>query len=855
MATYKITLSKSDWNGGTEAIWYDSLTQSFFFDADLTQEATSIVPPSRECHRFDGYYSASSSGVQYIDDMGNFTDALMSLSITAAKTFNAQGTRISWKLTLDDNGGEDGDGALFYRIDGGGFFDNYPCEGEPVTTVGKPFRAEYAFAGYYNGTSTPGTQYIDQNGGFTSSLDALTLTAAKTIHARWVAPYKVTVSANSGTGGTAAFYFDSVSGKFYAAADLAEEISAITPHIRECFAFVGCYSSNNTTSAVRVAADGTIAAEWTPTAATTIYAQWRRVSWKLTINKSSGTGGTNALYYRVDGGGYYSDAPCTQEASAIECPYRANYVFKGCFNSTSGTTQYIDRTGQVLDALTSLALTAAKTIYAQWKPAYKITFNKSSGDGGTDAIWYSAEDNAFFADAACTIPAPSITIPARECYRFDGYYNTSSGSTQYVDANGVYTDALDSLSITSGKTFYAKWTRISYKATLDDNGGEGGSGAFYCDGTTATFYADDKLTAQIGSVAVPARTGYSPLGYYAARTGGSRYIDGDGDILLTGAFSADLTLYARWQAREYNLGFDYAPGRGATASKTVTFGAAIGQLPAPEANPPRSTFARWEIGGAAISPNTVWNIPDDATAHAAYRYFFASVEDYFNLASATLVPIESDPGDNRQYVVTRHYGKFKKTATGGVEGFESASAASGKAWRNPTVKYMVVGDMTLAVTLGKAFAATTGATGYMITSVTVETGIRRFPVVTVWGTANEGVNAINIFNVSVPILARARPQNLLGAIAVSGGKTTGGELHACSLRASCDPVVLAENMMPCASDVVGGRYELHAETLVEAGESAPTMASSGGFTLIAAPPADEGANYRRYRVTARKEIV
>ena len=102
--------------------------------------------------------------------------------------------------------------------------------------------------------------------------------------------------------------------------------------------------------------------------------------------------------------------------------------------------------------------------------------------------------------------------------------------------------------------------------------------------------------------------------------------------------------------------------------------------------------------------------------------------------------------------------------------------------------------------------------------------------------------------------ARARPQNLLGAIAVSGGKTTGGELHACSIQASCDPVVLAENMTPCASDVVGGRLELHAETLAAASESAPTMATSGGFTLIAAPPADEGANYRRYRVTARKEI-
>ena len=96
MATYKITFSKANWSGGTEAIWYDTISQSFFGDADCTQEVNAIEPPTRECYRFNGYYSAASGGVQYIDDAGNFTDALQSLSITAAKTFTAQGTQTSW---------------------------------------------------------------------------------------------------------------------------------------------------------------------------------------------------------------------------------------------------------------------------------------------------------------------------------------------------------------------------------------------------------------------------------------------------------------------------------------------------------------------------------------------------------------------------------------------------------------------------------------------------------------------------------------------------------------------------------------------------------------------------------------
>ena len=866
MATYKITFSKANWSGGTDAIWYDTISQAFFGDADCTQEVTSIEPPTRECYRFNGYYSAASGGVQYIDDAGNFTDALQSLSITAAKTFTAQGTQTSWKLTLDDNGGDGGGGALYYRIDGGGYFDNYLCEGEPVSTVTKPSLADNAFAGYYNGTSTPGAQYIDAAGNFTASLDALALTAAKTIYAKWVAPYKITISANSGTGGTTAFYFDSVSGKFYTGTDLAEEIAAITPHTRECFSFLGCYSSNNTTSTVRVSADGTITTDWTPTGAATIYAQWSRVSWKVTLNKSSGTGGTSALYYKIDGGGYYADDLCTEQAHEITPPTRSGYVFKGYYSASSNGTQYIDRSGSFLPDFNALTLTAAKTIYAQWKAAYKITLNKSSGTGGTDAIWYSSEDAAFFADAACTTPATSVTIPTRECYRFTGYYNTASGTTQYIDDGGDYTASLSSLSITSAKTFYAQWTRVSYKATLDDNGGTGGGGAFYFDGKTANFYADDQLTTPTTTVDVPTREGYNFIGYYASKSGGSRYVSEGGTIVVSVALTKDLAIYARWRAREYTLTFDYNGGTGGTVSKTVTFGAAIGELPTPTRD--KASFVGWYIGGliinglvsggTQITDSTVWNIAEDKIATASWLRCFGGVADYFGLASDALIPIASTTGDTRHRVAVSHGGKY-----------ESDVNEIGGIWRNPSVTYVVKANTTVAVQLGKAWAATfTGSgskrkmtvSGYMTTTVEIVTEIGKFPTVTVSAVANEGANAVNNFtenkdkfNVSVPVVARSKAQNLLNAI--SGG----GYLQSCRLVAACDPVVCEENLMPCASDIVNGRYELSAETLAPNGEAAPTMTAAsgtnGGFALIDDPRQGRDCDFIRYTIEARKEMV
>ena len=870
MATYKITFSKANWIGGTEAIWYDTISQSFFGDADCTQEVTAIEPPTRECYRFNGYYSAASGGVQYIDDAGNFTDALQTLSITANKTFTAQGTQTSWKLTLNDNGGTGGGGALYYRIDGGGYFDNYLCEGEPVSTVAKPSLSNNAFAGYYNGTTTPGAQYIDEGGSFTASLDTLALTAAKTIYAKWVAPYKITISANSGKGGTTAFYFDSVSGRFYTAADLAEEISAITPHKRECFAFGGCHAENNTTSAQRIAPDGTISADWTPTAAATIYAQWARVSWKVALNKSSGTDGTSALYYKIDGGGYYADDLCAEQAHDITPPTRSGYVFKGYFSTASNGTKYIDRSGSFLPDFTALTLTAAKTIYAQWKAAYKITLAKSSGTGGTDAIWYSSEDATFFADAACTTPATSVTIPTRECYRFNGYYNAASGTTQYIDGGGDYTAALSSLSITSAKTFYAQWTRVSYKATLDDNGGTGGGGAFYFDGETANFYADDQLTTPTTTVDVPTREGYNFLGYYASKSGGSRYVSEGGTIVVSVALTADLAIYARWHAREYTLTFDYNGGTGGTVSKTVTFGVAIGTLPTPTSD--EASFKGWHIGGivtnglvsggAEITASTVWNIAEDKTATASWLRNFGGVEDYFGLASGALIPIASTTGDTRRRVAVSHGGKYD----GGVN-------AIGNIQRNPSVTYVVKANTTVAVQLGKAWKPRNAAgqevnvgsskiavSGFMITTVEIVTEVGKFPTVTVSAVANEGADAVNNFtvnknkfNVSVPVVARSKAQNLLGAI------RGGGHLQRCTLVATCDPVVCEENLMPCASDIVNGRYELSAETIAPNGESAPTMAAAsgtnGGFALVESPKQTGESYFMRYTVQARREMV
>jgi hypothetical protein len=118
--------------------------------------------------------------------------------------------------------------------------------------------------------------------------------------------------------------------------------------------------------------------------------------------------------------------------------------------------------------------------------------------------------------------------------------------------------------------------------------------------------------------------------------------------------------------------------------------------------------------------------------------------------------------------------------------------------------------------------------------------------VTVESTANEGADAINLFAVSIPIAANAHAQNLLSAI---GGS---GELQVCTARASCDPVVCAENNMPCASDVVRGKIDVTGD-IIMLDASAPTAGT--GFTLVGDPRKTREGVFPEYTATVTKEIV
>lgn len=417
------------------------------------------------------------------------------------------------------------------------------------------------------------------------------------------------------------------------------------------------------------------------------------------------------------------------------------------------------------------------------------------------------------------------------------------------------------------------WRTVHFNA----NGGTLNSQTpLYYQTSSYGYWATAKNTNRsyrIYSITKPTRTNYVFTGFWTGSDGtGSQCVSSSGSLYAGRITTDGMTIYAGWRGYaiitlnkgENGIGgtstIYYKLNGGGFYSNTALT-SAITKITIPTGG---GTFGGYSYNGQTVidrdgNITTSLAFTTDVTFSAKW---VGGCVDYFGLASDALIPISSDSGDTRHRVAVSHGGKY-----------ESGVNEVGKVWRNPSVTYVVKANTTVAVQLGKAWkprnaawkevavgASTIAVSGFMITTVEIVTEVGKFPTVTVSAVANEGANAVNNFtenknkfNVSVPVVARSKAQNLLNAI--SGG----GHLQSCRLVAACDPVVCEENLMPCASDIVNGRYELSAETLAPNGEAAPTMTAAsgtnGGFALIDDPWQGRDCDFIRYTIQARKEMV
>ena len=171
---------------------------------------------------------------------------------------------------------------------------------------------------------------------------------------------------------------------------------------------------------------------------------------------------------------------------------------------------------------------------------YTVTLDKNNGSGGTSSV------NILHG----TIQGyyPSITLPTRSGYTFNGYWTTASGGTQYYDAQGNSTRDFNNAT----QTWYAHWTQNTpLTVRINPNGGQ-----FRC-GLQTTLTTEEKtftVTSESNILGIFGyRPGYYCAGWYTQASGGS-WVAWNGENLMN--VTSNKVLYAHWTPYPKNSKYD-----------------------------------------------------------------------------------------------------------------------------------------------------------------------------------------------------------------------------------------------------------------------------------------------------------
>ena len=254
-----------------------------------------------------------------------------------------------------------------------------------------------------------------------------------------------------------------------------------------------------------------------------VSATWTTYYYKyVTFNANGGSGSMNKQ--TVENSGKLT-------ANAFS---RTGYTFDGWATSSTGSKAYNNQG----DISATSGSKGNVTLYARWKAnTYTVTLNQQSGTGG------SASVTATYAAAM-----PSMTVPTRTGYTFQGYFTEANGKgTKYYNANGSSAKNWDK---TAATTLYAYWTANTYTVTLDMQGGESGSAS-----VTATY------AAAMPTMTVPTRSSYTFGGYYTeAKGAGTKYYNANGSSAKNWDKTAATTLYAYWTPVPYAITYNLEGG-------------------------------------------------------------------------------------------------------------------------------------------------------------------------------------------------------------------------------------------------------------------------------------------------------
>ena len=335
--------------------------------------------------------------------------------------------------------------------------------------------------------------------------------------------YTVSYNANGGSGAP------SSQNKWY---NTALTLSSTKP-TRTGYTFKGWSTSSS--GSVSYSAGGS----YTSNSNATLYAVWQANTYTVTFDTNGGA--TSTTSKTVTYASTYGDLPT---------PTRDGYTFNGWYTAISGGTR--------IQSTTTVSITAAQTLYAQWKANkltiyyysnYATTFNGTVEPENTvdnnNVLVYSVDyyyDNVY-PDGLLNYTNGSTIGMTRTGYIGTGNWGTSTDGGILIDENESFNYGYEIAErlecVDEFKTsdviidVYAQWQIITYTVSYDLNGGFG-----EFDNQTKTWGID--LTLHSGE---PALVGYF-FDYWCTTSDGAGVKYLPNDIYST---ESDVTLYAIWK--------------------------------------------------------------------------------------------------------------------------------------------------------------------------------------------------------------------------------------------------------------------------------------------------------------------
>jgi len=223
----------------------------------------------------------------------------------------------------------------------------------------------------------------------------------------------------------------------------------------------------------------------------------------------------------------------------------------------------------------------SSTVYANFttKPS-TVTLDRNSGTGGTSSV------NGTY-DAAM----PSATMPTRTGYQFQGYYDATSGGTQYYTSTGASARSWNKA--VESATLYARWSANVLTINYAGGGASGSKSSTSHDYNASVSLPSNPYT----------RPGYVFAGWAISGSGSGNWTSGSKTTVdLTNVNSINtanrsITLTAQWTANKLTINYAGGGGSGSKSATTHDYNASV-SLPSNPYTRQGYTFAGWVISGS-----------------------------------------------------------------------------------------------------------------------------------------------------------------------------------------------------------------------------------------------------------------